>query len=122
MADTNYTISDLTGDLGDYNSLDEQVDALLVSARIGWRETIGTMKLNLWIGETYWGISQTIKGEVDVPLLGNVDFTVKESPEKSFSSHIGTHIEITKSFNFLCDVGSNFSDMFSVTPAFMYRF
>ena len=122
VADTNYTISDLTGDLGDYNSLDEQVDALLVSARIGWRETIGKMKLNLWIGETYWGISQTITGEVDVPLLGNIDFKVKESPEKPFSTHIGTYIEITKSFNFLCDVGSNFSDMFSVTPAFMYRF
>jgi hypothetical protein len=122
VIDTNYTISDLKADLGKRDSLDEHIGALLVSIRVGWRGNIGPTKLNVWVGETYWGISQTIEGKLHAPQIGGIDFEADESPEKPFSTHIGTHLEITRYFNFLCDVGSNFSDMFSVTPAFMYRF
>jgi len=122
VLDTNYTISDLEGDLGRRNTFDQQVDALLVSPRLGWRGKISTIQSNIWIGGTYWGISQTVDGQAQVPLLGRVDFEVDESPSDPFSYHLGTHIEFTKHFNFVCDIGSNFSDMFSVTPSLMFRF
>ena len=122
VLDTNYTISDLEGDLGRRNTFDQQVDALLVSPRLGWRGRIGNIQSNIWIGGTYWGISQTVDGQVQIPLLGRVDFEVDESPADPFSYHFGTHIEFTKNLNFVCDIGSNFSDMFSVTPSLMFRF
>ncbi len=122
VLDTNYTISDLEGDLGRRNTFDQQVDALLVSPRLGWRGKISNIQSNIWIGGTYWGISQTVDGQAQVPLLGRVDFEVDESPSDPFSYHLGTHIEFTKHLNFVCDIGSNFSDMFSVTPSLMFRF
>ena len=122
VLDTNYTISDLEGDLGRSNTFDQQVDALLVSPRLGWRGRIRNIQSNIWIGGTYWGISQTVDGQVQIPLLGRVDFEVDESPADPFSYHLGAHIEFTKSLNFVCDIGSNFSDMFSVTPSLMFRF
>ena len=122
VLDTNYTISNLEGDLGRSNTFDQQVDALLLSPRLGWRGKIGNMQSNIWIGGTYWGISQTVDGQVQIPLLGRVDFEVDESPADPFSYHLGTHIEFTKHLNFVCDIGSNFSDMFSVTPSLMVRF
>jgi hypothetical protein len=122
VLDTNYTISDLEGDLIRSNTFDQQVDALLVSPRLGWRGTINSIQSSIWIGGTYWGISQTVDGQVQLPLLGRVDFEVDESPSDPFSYHLGTHIAFTKYFNFVCDIGSNFSDMFSVTPSLMFRF
>jgi len=122
VLDTNYTISDLEGDLGRRNTFDQQVDALLVSPRLGWRGKIHNIQSNIWIGGTYWGISQTVDGTVQFPLLGRIDFEVDESPANPFSYHLGTHIEFTKHLNFVCDIGSNFSDMFSVTPSLMFRF
>ena len=122
VLDTNYTISDLEGDLGRRNTFDQQVDALLVSPRLGWRGKISNIQSNIWIGGTYWGISQTVDGQAQVPLLGRVDFEVDESPSDPFSYHLGTHIEFSKHLNFVCDLGSNFSDMFSVTPSLMFRF
>jgi hypothetical protein len=94
----------------------------VVSARIGWWGTVGPKRLSAWIGGTYWGIAQTIDGTINVLNVGKVDFEVKESPESLFSMHVGTHVEVSQSFNLLLDVGSNFSALFSVTPAIMYRF
>jgi hypothetical protein len=123
VLDTNYTFTDLEGDFKKRGyPFDQQVLALLVSARVGFRSTIGPTRLSSWIGGTYWGVAQTIDGTINVPNLGTVDFTVKESPESSFSMHIGTHVEVSQSFNLLFDMGSNFSDLFSVTPVIMYRF
>ncbi len=120
--DLNYTISDLKGDLTEQSSFDQTVDALLFSARLGWRTHVGSTKVNLWLGGTYWGISQTIDGDVEIPLLGKVDFRVEESPKSSVSMHFGAHVEFTESLQFICDVGSNFADIFTVTPSFMFRF
>lgn len=120
--DTNYTISDLKGDLTERSTFDQQVDALLFSTRVGWRTRVGTTKVNLWLGGTYWGISQTVNGDVQLPILGNIDFEVEESPAHPLSAHMGTHIEFTEHINLTCDVGSNFADMFSIVPALSYRF
>lgn len=122
VLDTNYTISDLEGDLGRGNTFDQMVDAVLVSPRLGWRGRISGIQSSIWIGGTYWGISQTVDGKVRLPLLGRVDFEVDESPADPFSYHLGTHVELTRSFNLICDIGSNFSDMFSLTPSLMFRF
>ena len=122
VVDANYTISDLEGEEAGGLNIDQQVDALLVSIRIGRRTSFRKTKLNLWLGGTYWGIGQTVDGKAEVPLLGDIDFEIEESPAHHFSAHIGSHIEFTQHFNFLCDVGSNFSDIFTITPALMYRF
>jgi len=121
-ADTNYTVSNLKGDLTSSSTFDQTVDALLFSTRVGWRTNIGTTKVNLWLGGTYWGIAQTVNGDVQIPVLGNIDFEVEESPAHALSAHLGTHIEFTECFNFTFDVGANFVDMFSMVPALSYRF
>jgi hypothetical protein len=120
--DGNYTFSNLEGDLTSSSTFDQTVDALLISTRLGWRTNIGATKINLWIGGTYWGIAQTVEGDVKIPLLGTIDFEVEESPAHAYSAHMGTHIEFTEKVHFTFDVGSNFVDMFSVVPALSYRF
>ena len=122
VLDANYTISDLKGDLTKNSKFDQTVNALLLSARIGWRTKIGKTKWNIWLGGTYWGISQVIDGKVDLPILGTVDFEVDQSPANPISMHFGTHIEFTPRCNIVLDVGSNFEDMYSITPSFMFRF
>jgi len=121
-ADTNYTFSNLKGDLTSSSTFDQTVDALLFSTRVGWRTNISTTKVNFWLGGTYWGIAQTVNGDVQIPVLGNIDFEVEESPAHALSAHLGTHIEFTECFNFTFDVGANFVDMFSMVPALSYRF
>lgn len=120
--DANYTLSDMEGDITRTSKLDQTVNAFLFSTRVGWRTKIRTTKLNIWIGGTYWGISQVIDGEVELPILGTVDFEVDQSPANPYSVNFGTHIEFTPNFDVILDVGSNFDDMFSVTPHLTYRF
>jgi len=120
--DTNYTISALQGDLVFGNRLSPDVRALLCSLRLGWRKLLGVSQLSIWAGETYWDTTNTIRGNPDIPVLGKVGFSLQESTKKPWSTHIGTLIEITKTFQFMVDVGSNFSGLFCITPAFIYRF
>ena len=120
--DANYTFTDLEGDITRTSKLDQTVKAYLLSTRVGWRTKIRSTKVNIWIGGTYWGISQVIEGEVELPILGTVDFEVDQSPSNPYSVHFGTHIEFTQHFNIIFVVGSNFDDMFSVTPSLTYRF
>jgi len=120
--DSNYTISALQGDLVFGNRLSPDVRALLCSLRLGWRKQICNSWLNLWVGETYWDTTNTIRGTPDIPVLGTVEFSLKEGTKKPWSTHIGTHLEITKTFQFMVDMGSNFSGLFCITPAFIWRF
>lgn len=120
--DSNYTISALQGDLVFGNRLSPDVRALLCSLRLGWRKQFCDSRLNLWAGETYWDTTNTIRGNPDIPVLGKVGFSLQESTIKPWSTHIGTLIEITKTFQFMVDVGSNFSGLFCITPVFIYRF
>ncbi|MCX5903254.1 MAG: hypothetical protein NTV89_07225 [Proteobacteria bacterium] len=120
--DTNYTISALQGDLIFGNRLSPDVRAMLCSIRLGWRKLLGVSRLSIWAGETYWDTTNTIKGHPDIPVLGKVGFSLQESTIKPWSTHIGTLIEITKTFQFMVDMGSNFSGLFCITPAFIYRF
>jgi hypothetical protein len=120
--DTNYTFSDLQGDFLAGNTLSEQITAVVSSVRLGWRKKLGTAKLNFWVGETYWDTKNTITGNPRIPLLGPIYFEVQESTMKPFSTHIGTHIEITEHVQFLLDMGTNFSGLFCIAPAFMFRF
>ena len=120
--DANYTFTDMEGDLIGTSKFDQTVNAVLFSARLGWRTNIGRTKLNLWLGGTYWGISQVIDGKVELPILGTIDFEVDQSPSNPISMHFGTMIEFTPNFNIILDVGSNFEDMFCLTPSLIYRF
>ena len=120
--DSNFTVSALQGDLVFGNRLSPAVRAHLGSIRLGWRKKLCGSFLNLWVGETYWDTTNTIKGRPDIPVLGKVGFSLQESTEKPWSTHIGTHLEITKTFQFMVDMGSNFSGLFCITPAFIYRF
>jgi hypothetical protein len=120
--DSNYTISALQGDLVFGNRLSPDVRAMLCSVRLGWRKKYSNSWLNLWVGETYWDTTNTIRGNPDIPVLGKVGFSLQESTQKPWSTHIGTHLEITKNFQFMVDMGSNFSGLFCITPAFICRF
>ncbi len=120
--DANYTFTDMEGDLIGTSKFDQTVNAILFSARLGWRTNIGKTRLNLWLGGTYWGISQVIDGKVELPILGTIDFEVDQSPSNPISMHFGTMIEFTPNFNIFLDVGSNFEDMFCLTPSLIYRF
>ena len=120
--DSNYTVSALHGDLIFGNKLSPDVKALLCSLRLGWREKVGRCYLNLWIGETYWDTTNKITGNPDIPVVGKVGFSLTESTKRPWSTHIGTHIEITKKFQFMVDMGTNFRGLFCITPAFIVRF
>jgi hypothetical protein len=120
--DSNFTVSALQGDLVFGNRLSPAVRAQLCSVRFGWRKQLGGSWLNLWVGETYWDTTNTIKGRPDIPVLGKVGFSLQESTEKPWSTHIGTHFELTRTLQFMVDMGSNFSGLFCITPAFICRF
>ena len=120
--DSNYTVSALHGDLIFGNKLSPDVKALLCSIRLGWREQIGKSHLSLWIGETYWDTTNRIASNPEIPVVGKVGFSLTESTKRPWSTHIGTHLEITQTFQFMVDMGTIFRGLFSVTPAFMFRF
>jgi hypothetical protein len=120
--DSNYTISALRGDLILGNKFSPDLRAVLCSIRLGWREKIGRSSLNFWIGETYWDTTNKITGNPYIPVVGRVGFSLTESTKRPWSTHIGTHIAINQTFQFMVDMGTNFRGLFSVTPAFMFRF
>jgi hypothetical protein len=120
--DSNYTISALHGDLILGNEFSPDLRAVLCSIRLGWREKIRKSSLNFWIGETYWDTTNKITGNPYIPVVGRVGFSLTESTKRPWSTHIGTHLEITQTFQFMVDMGTNFRGLFAVTPAFMFRF
>jgi len=120
--DSNYTVSALHGDLIFGNKLSPDVKALLCSIRLGWREQIGKSHLSLWIGETYWDTTNRIASNPEIPVVGKVGFSLTESTKRPWSTHIGTHVEITQALQFMVDMGTNFRGLFCITPAFIYRF
>ena len=120
--DSNYTISALRGDLPFGNTLSPHVRALINSIRLGWRKQLAHYHLDLWVGETHWDTTNTIRGTPQVPVLGTVGFRLREKTIKPWSTHIGTNIEITKSFQFVVDMGTNFYGLFAIAPTVMYRF
>jgi hypothetical protein len=120
--DSNYTISALRGDLVFGNRLSPNVRARLCSVRLGWRKQFRDSWLNVWIGETYWDTTNMIRGNPDIPVIGTVKFSLQEGTKKPWSTHVGTHLEITKKIQFMVDMGSNFDGLFCITPAFIYRF
>ena len=120
--DSNYTISALRGDLILGNEFSPDLRAVLCSIRLGWREKIRKSSLNFWIGETYWDTTNKITGNPYIPVVGRVGFSLTESTKRPWSTHIGTHLEITQTFQFMVDMGTNFRGLFAVTPAFMFRF
>ncbi len=81
--DSNYTISALQGDLVFGNRLSPDVRAILCSVRLGWRKQFSNSRLNLWVGETYWDTTNTIRGNPDIPVLGKVGFSLQESTRKT---------------------------------------
>lgn len=120
--DTNYTVSVLRGDLIWGNRLSPDVKAHLCSVRLGWRKQICDSHLAVWFGETYWDTTNTIRGNPDIPIIGKVGFSLKESTIKPWSTHIGAQFELTQKVQFMVDMGTNFSGLFCITPAFMHRF
>ena len=121
--DSNYTISALRGDLPFDNTLSPDVKALLNSIRLGWRKQLaGDRVLNLWVGTTYWDTTNAIKGTPHVPVIGTVKFRLREKTSQPWSTHIGTNVELSKSFQLVVDMGSNFSGLFAIAPTLMYRF
>ena len=120
--DSNYTVSALHGDLIFGNKLSPDVKARLCSIRLGWREQIGKSHLSLWIGETYWDTTNRIASNPEIPVVGKVGFSLTESTKRPWSTHIGTHVEITQALQFMVDMGTNFRGLFCITPAFIYRF
>ena len=120
--DSNYTVSALRGDLIFGNTLSPDVKALLCSIRLGWREKIGKSYLNFWIGETYWDTTNKITGNPDIPVVGKVGFSLTESTTRPWSTHIGTNVEISQTFQFMVDMGTNFRGLFCIAPVFICRF
>jgi hypothetical protein len=120
--DSNYTVSALHGDLILGNKFSPDVKALLCSTRLGWREKIGRYSLNFWIGETYWDTTNRIASNLEIPVVGKVGFSLMESTKRPWSTHIGTHVEISQTFQFMVDMGTNFRGLFCIAPAFICRF
>lgn len=114
LVDFNYTKTTL-------NIIEGEIDALVVSPKIGYNFDFYNTKNSIWIGTMYQNISQTLKGnlkDIGVNIPGK--FEVNQSSASPWNNVIGFRSEINKSVEFTTEVG--FGKRKSVTLSLGYRF
>ncbi|MCQ8212017.1 hypothetical protein NON08_05705 [Cetobacterium somerae] len=114
LIDFNYTKTTL-------NIIEGEINALVVSPKIGYNFDFYNTKNSIWIGGMYQDISQTLKGnlrDIGVDIPGK--FEVNQKSSSPWNNVIGFRTEINKSVEFTTEVG--FGKRKSVTLSLGYRF
>jgi hypothetical protein len=115
MLDGNYARSDL-------ELFDGTVDALLLSARIGWHRDTGLGQWRVWTGVLFLDSNRTLTISDEHPLLGLIEVEVEQRPVHPTTLEVGGSLTIERRWEFLVEVGSNFDDAFLTVVSAGYRF
>jgi len=114
VADACYIQSDL--------GFDNAFKATIATVRAGYRGRIGTLPLQMWLGAGDWDTAATAKGHVDVAGAGQLNFEVEQRPHTRWMYDLGSNLEISKKFQLVLDVGTDFDGGYFIVAGPTYRF
>jgi hypothetical protein len=84
---------------------DENLKAVVASARAGWNGEANGRPLRAWANVTYWNTFATVKGSVADPDGGALHFEVDQGPKHPYTYGIGFSYSPKKWFDFNVDTG-----------------
>lgn len=116
--DVNYTRTSL-------NIIDGNIDALIISPKLGYNFNFSSFKNSIWIGGMYQEISQTLKGNIadviNMPIpIRNGKFEIKEKAASPWNTVVGFRSEINTNYEIMTEIG--FGTKESIALALGYRF
>lgn len=116
--DVNYTRTSL-------NIIDGNIDALIISPKLGYNFNFSSFKNSIWIGGMYQEISQTLKGNIsdviNMPIpIHDGKFEIKERAASPWNTVIGFRSEINANYEIMTEIG--FGTKQSLALALGYRF
>jgi hypothetical protein len=114
MADANYNYSDIE-ELGG-------IAAWFISGRTGWSGALNWGSWRAWAGVAYLSADRTLRIEQEVEALGTVIVEVDQGPLNPMTLEAGGSIGISKRWEIMIEVGSNFDDASLGVFALSYRF
>ncbi|MFA0413043.1 TonB-dependent receptor [Vibrio renipiscarius] len=101
LVDVNYSKTKLS-------IIDGEIDAIVISPRVGYDLTKHGVPLRVWAGAMYQDVEQTLKGNIsDVmpELNSNGKFTVKQHLTTKWNPLLGLQYQVTDSWYLLGEVG-----------------
>jgi hypothetical protein len=114
VADANYSQTDI--------GFDDSFKALIATARAGYRSQVGSLPLQLWIGEGFWNTTNTAKGHTFVPGVGRIDFEADQGPKHPWMTDFGTNLSFAKWFDTVLDFGTDWHGGYLMVVAPTVRF
>ncbi|MGL5123613.1 MAG: hypothetical protein ACRC6K_05575 [Fusobacteriaceae bacterium] len=105
--------------------IEGQVDAFILSPRIGYSFSINSIPTTIWFGAMYQEISQTLKGDISdvIPLpfpVKNGQFEISEKSKEPWNNILGIRIELSESIEIMGELGFGERESFSLACG--YRF
>lgn len=115
MLDASYVTSDI-------DEFDGTMDVWMASARVG--RTLGTDfgRTMVWGGLFYVDTQRTLTFSQERPLLGNITVDVEQQTKNPLTYQIGGSLQLSKHWEVLTEIGSNFDDASLLVVSASYRF
>ena len=115
MLDANYSRLDV-------DAFDDGIDAWLYSARLGWHGPSSWGPARAWGGLMYMESGRTLQLSEDFPVIGNTRIEVDQQPVDPLTFQFGASVTVSRNWDLLVEVGSNFDDAFVAVASCAYRF
>jgi hypothetical protein len=115
MADANYNYSAIEG-------FDGGISAWFISSRTGWSGPISWGSWRAWVGAAYLASDRTLTISEESPVLGTVRVEVDQRPVNPLTLQAGGSLAISKRWELMVEVGSNFDDAFVGVFSASFRF
>ena len=114
VVDANYSQTDI--------GFDDRFKALIATVRTGYRGQLGSLPLQIWIGEGYWNITNTAKFHTNVPGVGQINFEADQGPDHPWMTDFGTNVSFSKQVETIVDFGTDWHGGYLVVIAPTFRF
>lgn len=108
-----------------YSKLDEfngKIDFWMFSTRTGFQTKINNNQLRTWIGGMYLSSNRTLQLRVENDILGSIEVDIYQQTQNPFTFQLGSSMSLSKHFEVVAELGTNFSDASLGVLTTSYRF
>jgi hypothetical protein len=106
----------------DIEEFDGELDIWMASARIGQELATDIGRVMLWGGLFYVDTHRTLEFSEELPLLGTITVEVDQRTKNPITYQLGGSLQVTKNWEVLAEIGSNFDDASLMVVSAAYRF
>ena len=104
------------------DKLEGKIDFWLFAARTGWSGIASHFSWRAWLGGMYLQSERTLTTKVVSDVIGEVTVDIHQRALNPWTAQIGGGLQMSKKFELMLELGSNFGDAFIAVFSGSYRF